>query len=192
MFKELYERIIVYIKNKYFSKALQKVISENRSDNNWDKVEVPYCLSKNEQTLAIVNNLGSFQSIEVYERELFKFIWVGSIILDERNFNRMRTIDSITINSKGDHIAILRKSHQCEVILFSLINGKWRHKKTFLSYIREKDNMFGQLTNIKYVEFCKHIDTKKEVLSIYMNGGVAIVHEFYRSKTKDLIAKGFF
>lgn len=193
MFEELYMRIIVFIKDKFFNKALQKVIIENRSDNNWDKIEKSYCLSKDEQTLVIVNNKDSIQTIEVYERELFKFIWVANIVLDDRSSGyKYHPINFITINERGDHIAIARNNYRSEVLLFNFINNKWKHKKTYKKYIVEKENYIKLLKNIKNIKFYKHLKSKKEVLVINMESGVAIVHEYYKNKTIANIPKMYF
>lgn len=52
--------------------------------------------------------------------------------------------------------------------------------------------MIYLLSEIGYTEFTKHLGARKEVLNIYIIGGMAVVHEFYKSKNKDIVVKGFF
>lgn len=191
MLNNLYIKLTTYIKDKYFNKALQKVIDNNRSTVNWDKVEKPYCLSLDKHTLAIINNNSEVQTIEIYKRELFNFIWVANLALDFSNKDRRYPINSVTINDKGDHIALMHNRwYTSEVLLFHFFNNKWKHKKTFKSYEVRDKNCSISLVDIRYVEFCKHLDTKKDILAIHIKAGVAIIHGYYRPKTSGMIAVG--
>lgn len=192
MLNDLYIKLIIYIKDKFFNKALQKVISENRSADNWDKVDLPYCLSKYSQTLAVINNIDSVQTIEVYERELFKFISVGSIIVDKGNCRHSNRIRSISINGGGDHIALLRGGIYPEVFLFSLVNGKWKHKKTFKTCVEGRNNIVISLEDIRCIDFGVDTSTRKPILSFSTQRSVIIVHDYYKSSAKNLVAKVYY